>query len=294
MAPNTTTPNGSMPEQQPQDQTGMADNTEAMPSSHVQACANCGAAQGENGKPLSRCARCKTYLYCGTICQKEHWTNHKSECAKIAEKNRDYRQHASGYRKGWSSDIEPDTNFIGKGVIIAPWKEPKSGVEYACGVSTASDLQAAASILASPVPISNRIGFPLKLTMIPLGDPDVDKAPNEYAQRLMLDPDARSKTFWKSKYADPPLGAALITRVDGQPLHITLVTAVVYFCKTADSLFRFTLDGIAKGEKTDVVSMAAWYISPKKFKEYFEDMKKNESKQNPEAWKGVELPDTVG
>jgi len=43
-------------------------------------CALCKKAQGDDGKPCMRCARCKNVFYCSQKCQAEDWKTHKSSC----------------------------------------------------------------------------------------------------------------------------------------------------------------------------------------------------------------------
>jgi hypothetical protein len=48
------------------------------------ACAGCGAPEFVPGVKLKVCARCKAVHYCRDACQREHWKEHKPQCAKPA------------------------------------------------------------------------------------------------------------------------------------------------------------------------------------------------------------------
>ncbi|KAK4539175.1 hypothetical protein LTR36_001175 [Oleoguttula mirabilis] len=47
-------------------------------------CGGCGTKEGEGGKELMRCAKCKVRRYCGRECQKKHWKVHKGVCCAAA------------------------------------------------------------------------------------------------------------------------------------------------------------------------------------------------------------------
>lgn len=44
-------------------------------------CGACGENEGQDGKTLLSCARCKLRKYCSRDCQKVHWAEHKQLCA---------------------------------------------------------------------------------------------------------------------------------------------------------------------------------------------------------------------
>ncbi|KAK5709546.1 hypothetical protein LTR17_019700 [Elasticomyces elasticus] len=46
-------------------------------------CGGCGAADGEKGKVLIQCAKCKARLYCGKDCQRGEWAKHKLVCRAV-------------------------------------------------------------------------------------------------------------------------------------------------------------------------------------------------------------------
>lgn len=52
-------------------------------------CGGCGGKEGEGGKALVTCSRCKDRLYCGKACQAKDWPEHKKDCmpppAKVIE-----------------------------------------------------------------------------------------------------------------------------------------------------------------------------------------------------------------
>ncbi|KAK3385364.1 hypothetical protein B0H63DRAFT_181951 [Podospora didyma] len=43
-------------------------------------CRACGKIEGDGGKPLKKCLRCKKVKYCSPGCQKKDWTKHRLEC----------------------------------------------------------------------------------------------------------------------------------------------------------------------------------------------------------------------
>jgi hypothetical protein len=48
-------------------------------------CAGCGDKAGEAGSALRACGGCKTTMYCGKECRKQHWKLHKDVCVKKAD-----------------------------------------------------------------------------------------------------------------------------------------------------------------------------------------------------------------
>lgn len=46
-------------------------------------CGGCSAPQGESGKALLQCARCKDRRYCSSECQKKHWNIHRKLCKPV-------------------------------------------------------------------------------------------------------------------------------------------------------------------------------------------------------------------
>jgi hypothetical protein len=48
-------------------------------------CYNCHRAEEPGVVALKSCSRCRIAVYCGTDCQKEHWSCHKAVCKKDAE-----------------------------------------------------------------------------------------------------------------------------------------------------------------------------------------------------------------
>jgi hypothetical protein len=49
------------------------------------ACGGCGAKDGQGGKALLQCAKCKARKYCGAACQKQGWKVHKKVCEPVNE-----------------------------------------------------------------------------------------------------------------------------------------------------------------------------------------------------------------
>ena len=50
-------------------------------------CANCGALEAPGGAALKPCAKCKSVVYCGRECQKEHWrapVGHMNSCSAFS------------------------------------------------------------------------------------------------------------------------------------------------------------------------------------------------------------------
>jgi hypothetical protein len=49
------------------------------------ACGGCGVKDGQVGKVLSKCSKCKERKYCGSACQKKSWKVHKKGCEPVQE-----------------------------------------------------------------------------------------------------------------------------------------------------------------------------------------------------------------
>jgi hypothetical protein len=49
------------------------------------ACGGCGVEDGEGGKDLLQCSKCKERKYCGAACQKKSWKVHKKVCEPVKE-----------------------------------------------------------------------------------------------------------------------------------------------------------------------------------------------------------------
>jgi hypothetical protein len=47
------------------------------------ACGGCGVEDGEGGKDLLQCSKCKERRYCGAACQKKSWKVHKKVCKPV-------------------------------------------------------------------------------------------------------------------------------------------------------------------------------------------------------------------
>ncbi|KAF2105443.1 hypothetical protein BDV96DRAFT_678206, partial [Lophiotrema nucula] len=70
--------------------TGMGDSTTSeiikeLRSKHDKpgACGNCGIENGQDGRALLNCSRCKNRKYCSKECQKKHWKVHKKVCDSV-------------------------------------------------------------------------------------------------------------------------------------------------------------------------------------------------------------------
>lgn len=50
-------------------------------------------------KELKKCANCKQKFYCGKICQKEDWSNHKIDCNLLGEGKEEYKKLPSVFPK---------------------------------------------------------------------------------------------------------------------------------------------------------------------------------------------------
>ena len=48
----------------------------------LRACSNCGKLEGAKGDHKT-CSGCKSVAYCGSACQKEHWSAHKADCKRL-------------------------------------------------------------------------------------------------------------------------------------------------------------------------------------------------------------------
>jgi hypothetical protein len=51
-------------------------------------CAGCGDKQCDEGTPLVVCSACKGTMYCGKVCQKQHWKMHKGVCVKKVDEEK--------------------------------------------------------------------------------------------------------------------------------------------------------------------------------------------------------------
>jgi hypothetical protein len=72
--------------------TGMGDSTTSLIIKELRdhhnnpdACGGCGAKDGQGGKVLMRCSKCKERKYCGAECQKKSWKVHKKVCEPSKE-----------------------------------------------------------------------------------------------------------------------------------------------------------------------------------------------------------------
>ena len=52
----------------------------------VRCCSFCSLVEDGQRRPLKSCAKCKSVFYCNRICQKQHWKDHKKECARLRSK----------------------------------------------------------------------------------------------------------------------------------------------------------------------------------------------------------------
>jgi hypothetical protein len=72
--------------------TGMGDSTSSVVIKELRnqhnnpdVCGGCGIKDGQDGKGLMQCSRCKARKYCGPECQKKSWKVHKKVCEPVKE-----------------------------------------------------------------------------------------------------------------------------------------------------------------------------------------------------------------
>ncbi|KAI6156293.1 hypothetical protein EDD17DRAFT_1489556 [Pisolithus thermaeus] len=201
----------------------------------VQSCSKC----FREGSPqqLMRCSRCKTSVYCSSICQSTDWPTHKSRCSPTAQPT----------ASASSMSLRPSLRR-------APPSHAVVGVTIACNAERAQGAPALQTSIIQPShpiyhcglpsPISHSFGFPLLLYRHITDDPSkMIRHPgldNQTAMHLLTQPSTGSPdSKWKRAGC---IGTVTVIRQDGQPLTCeALETTLIY----VDYLLDLFLEGVS-------------------------------------------------
>lgn len=195
---------------------------------------------------LMRCSRCKTSVYCSSICQSTDWPTHKSRCSPTAS--------LSSMSSRPSLRRAPPSHAV-VGVIIPCNAERAQG---APALQT-SIVQPSHPIYHSdlPSPISHAVGFPLLLYRHITEDPSkMIRHPgldNQTAMHLLTQPSTGSPdSKWKRAGC---IGTVTVIRQDGQPLTCeALETTLLYI----DHVLDLFLDGVSPWHRLNPTSFQSF------------------------------------
>ena len=137
------------------------------------------------------CPRCNGVTYCSTLCVKEHWEDHKPNCHAV--------------KPGIVKVVKIHAKTGGGGHYSRSWVSPEDPI-----------------FNTKPVPISEKIGFPL-LVRRPMSESE--RGPltdNQHAAWLMIDPTTGfAPAEWQSR-----VGNVFVARADGQSLETDTLGAI--------------------------------------------------------------------
>lgn len=183
-----------------------ASNIKAAP----QVCANLGclARPDQLNTP---CPRCNSVTYCSTLCVKEDWDDHKPNCHALKD--------------GIIKIVKIDGQTGGGGRYSRFWVMPEDPI-----------------FKTKPVPISEKIGFPLLVRRAMSESIRGPLTDNQHATWLMIDPvTGFAPAEWQCR-----VGNVLVARADGQALETKTLGAITDYI--SDILDAFG-SGLGRAQK---------------------------------------------
>ncbi|CAF9932803.1 MAG: hypothetical protein ALECFALPRED_005382 [Alectoria fallacina] len=178
-------------------------------------CSNLGCAARPD-QLTTPCASCNGATYCSTLCQKEDWEDHKPTCREPI--------------------FAPTHDTIARTVMIR--SEADGGVRY----SNFLTLREHPIFKTSPVPISQKIGFPLLVQRPTQQSVRGPLGANQHATWLMIDPiTGFAPAEWQGG-----VGNVIVARSDGKPLDTATLGAITDYI--SDILDAFG-DGVGAVQK---------------------------------------------
>ena len=143
-----------------------------------------------------------------------------------------------------------------------------------------------------PVLISNVVCSPLRIIPSHEAEGSDSAAINPNTESLMLDICVLSTTFGRSSWMTPtrPLGAAMVVRQDGKPLHLIHVKALVEYCNMFMYIYDHCSKEVSDNQAAVRIFLRAKFLSVAGFKQFWEEKKLKEEKDKPQEWEGVECP----
>jgi len=161
------------------------------------------------------CAGCKIAIYCSRSCQKKEWPAHKGVCNKLKPADDSAKIHCVRI-------FCPGDGGLRYADATAPRDHPMFSIP--------------------PVPISQKIGFPLIVQRPSPHPPRGQASNNQHATWLMIDP---TSGFAPSEWQGG-IGTVIVARADMEPLDTSTLGAITDY--VSDILDAFG-DGLGRAQK---------------------------------------------
>lgn len=179
----------------PQHKTACKSSTRPSAKVPPKQCSNLGCAARPDQLTVP-CACCNGVTYCSSLCQREDWKDHRPACVDP------YPASAK--------------DAVARTVMI--YSSVDGGRRYSKWLTPRDDLM----FRTSPVPISQKIGFPLLVQRCSVADVGEPLGDNQHATWLMIDPvTGFAPAEWQGR-----VGNVIVARADTEALDTATLAAV--------------------------------------------------------------------
>ncbi|KAK4895050.1 Zinc finger MYND domain-containing protein 10 [Elasticomyces elasticus] len=250
-------------------------------------CKSCGVPAQPNGRSLSSCAKC-VMPYCSRACQERDWPEHKEVCktrqANMAEFTAEFRERVK------SPDLHLPMALPVDRKVASAWRLiPKPGkditfkrMSHLSGFTRNSDRWV-------DLPVTNVLGFPLRLMAAPGSHPTTLKNPE--AMRLGTIPFPENPNYGASQFSGEAEGAVMIMRADGQDMHYYQLRAMVFHVMQRLNELPGVKARESKGKVAKREELAGRLLTPVAFRKFWDKLKMSDTEKSAddgEIWESVE------